>query len=73
MPSPATDGLKTGAAPRRPGRPSVTKKLERVRTILQETIEQDGQGQSYHERDRRKAYRAGINKALAVIAERDTK
>jgi hypothetical protein len=41
--------------------------LERVRAILQETCEQDGQGPSSQEVARRKAYRAGINRALAEI------
>lgn len=41
--------------------------LERVRDILQETCEQDGQGDNLQEIARRKAYRAGINRALAEI------
>lgn len=56
-----------GTVKRPPGRPSVTKKLERVRVILRETLEQDGQGPNLEERHRRKAYRAGITRALAEI------
>ncbi len=38
--------------------------LLRVQRILEETCEQDGQGASLQETGRRKAYRAGINRAL---------
>jgi hypothetical protein len=41
--------------------------LERVRAILAQTCEQDGQGTNLSEASRRKAYRAGINRALAEI------
>jgi hypothetical protein len=46
---------------------NLTAALERVREILEETCEQDGQGASLQEVGRRKAYRAGINRALAEI------
>ena len=42
--------------------------LSRVQRILEETCEQDGQGASLQEVARRKAYRAGINRALAELA-----
>ncbi len=62
-----------GTAKRRPGRPpgDARRALQRVREILEETCEQDGQGPSLQEVARRKAYRAGINRALALIAEAD--
>jgi hypothetical protein len=46
---------------------NLTQALERVRVILEETCEQDGQGRNLQEVQRRKAYRAGINRALAEI------
>jgi hypothetical protein len=52
-------------APRQSG---AAQTLARVRTILEETCEQDGQGSNLQETARRKAYRAGINRALAEIA-----
>jgi hypothetical protein len=41
--------------------------LDRVREILEQTREQDGQGRNLQEVQRRKAYQAGINRALAEI------
>jgi hypothetical protein len=41
--------------------------LDRVRRILAETCERDSQGANLQETQRRKAYRAGINQALAEI------
>jgi hypothetical protein len=46
---------------------NLTQALERVRVILEETCEQDGQGHNLQEVQRRKAYRAGINRALAEL------
>lgn len=46
--------------------------LNRVREILEETCAADGQGSNLQELVRRKSYRAGINRALAEIARRDT-
>lgn len=50
-----------------PRRTNANAVLERVRVILAETCEQDGQPRQ--EVARRKAYRAGINRALATIDE----
>ncbi|HMF59892.1 MAG TPA: hypothetical protein VK595_05955 [Vicinamibacterales bacterium] len=46
---------------------NLTEALERVRVILEETCEQDGQGRNLQEVQRRKAYRAGVNRALAEL------
>lgn len=43
--------------------------LARVQRILSETCERDGQGSNLQETSRRKAYRAGINRALAELDE----
>jgi hypothetical protein len=43
--------------------------LERVQCILEETCEQDGRGSSLQEVARRKAYRAGINRALVELRD----
>lgn len=51
-----------------PRQAAATRVLERVRSILEETCEQDGQGRSLQESARRKAYRAGINRALVELA-----
>jgi hypothetical protein len=68
LPTQASRPAKAGAATRRPGRPpGAATVLERVRVILAETCEQDGQGTNLQEVARRKAYRAGINRALALI------
>lgn len=50
-----------------PRQPAATRVLERVRRILEETCEQDGQGFNLSESQRRKAYRAGINRALEAM------
>lgn len=46
---------------------NLTATLDRVRAILEEACEHDGQGSNLSEVSRRKAYRAGINRALAEI------
>ena len=51
------------------GKTRERKALERVRDILMEACEQDGQDFNTTEKARRKAYRAGINRAVAVISE----
>jgi hypothetical protein len=48
-------------------RPSYADQLERVRLILERTCERDGQGDVLSESQRRKSYRAGINKALEEL------
>jgi hypothetical protein len=57
----------------RPARrsPNTAAVLARVRAILAETCEQDGRGSNLQETTRRKAYRAGINRALRVIDDAD--
>ena len=52
---------------RSPRQPGAARVLDRVREILEETCEQDGQGRSLQEVARRKAYRAGINRALVEL------
>ena len=47
--------------------PNLTATLNRVRMILEETCDADGQGHNLQERQRRKAYRIGINRALAEL------
>jgi hypothetical protein len=47
--------------------PNITATLVRVREILEETCDQDGQQLIMQESARRKAYRAGINAALDEI------
>jgi hypothetical protein len=58
---------KRPAQARRSARDEAT--LERVRVILAETCKRDGQGSNLQEPARRKAYRAGINRALQVLDE----
>ena len=48
-------------------RPSHADTLERVRLILEQTCERDGQGHNLQESQRRKNYRAGINSALQEL------
>lgn len=55
-----------GATASRPS--AAARTLEKVREILEETCAQDGRPPNLQELSRRKAYRAGINRALAVIA-----
>lgn len=50
-----------------PRQAAAARVLERVQRILEETCEQDGQGRSLQEVARRKAYRAGINRALVEL------
>jgi hypothetical protein len=66
--TPAGRGAQT--APRQ----SATRTLQQVREILEETCDADGQPPNLQELARRKAYRAGINRALEVIqAATDTR
>ena len=61
------EGQQASRGARVPRQPAAARVLDGVRRILVEVCEQDGQA-SMPEPQRRKAYRAGINRALAEIA-----